>query len=197
MPISFSRRSLIASGLAGWATAGLAAARDYDLTPDHARVAFIFDVTGASQTGTVPIVQADIRVNTQDLTRSSADVSADVRRAQTGFVFSTQALLSRAVLDADTHPTVRFRSTRITLGRDSRISNGARIEGALTLRGVTRPLTLDATLTRPTGSAPDDLSVLNIQLTGLLSRSAYGASGYPNMVADAVRLEISAEIQQR
>jgi polyisoprenoid-binding protein YceI len=83
------------------------------------------------------------------------------------------------------------------LGAQGRISEGASIEGQLTLRGVTRPLDLDAVLSRPAGSAPDDLSVLTIRLTGRLSRSAFGATGYPQMVADEVELDIRAEIRAR
>ncbi|WP_299679017.1 YceI family protein [uncultured Roseobacter sp.] len=197
MALLLSRRFFVAAGLASWATAGGAASQRYDLVSARSRVAFLFDFSGATQTGTVPVSAADIRVDTANLTRSSADVTADVRGARTGMVFITQALLSPSVLDAQNHPMVRYRSTRVRLGRDGRISEGARIDGELTLRGVTRPLSLDASLTRPPGSAPDDLSVLTIRLTGTLSRSAFGAIGYPKLVADPVDLDISAEIQRR
>lgn len=196
MSLQLSRRLLITAGLASWATAGLAASQRYDLVQERSRVAFIFTVSGASQTGTVPIRSADIRVDTRNLARSSADVTADIRNARAGMLFVTQALLSPSVLDAENHPIVRYKSTRITLGRAGRISDGARIDGELTLRGVTRPLQLAASLTRPAGTAPDDLSVLNIRLTGMLSRAAFGATGYPKLVDDPVNLDISAEIQR-
>ncbi|MCV3271223.1 YceI family protein [Roseobacter sinensis] len=197
MSILLSRRVLIAAGLASLATRVEAAPQRYDLVEERSRVAFMFDMSGTAQTGTVPVSTADIRVDPRNLSRSSADVTADIRGARTGMVFITQALLSASVLDAQTHPMVRYRSTRIVLGRAGRISEGAKIEGALTLRGVTRPLILGASLTRPAGSAPDDLSVLAIRLTGTLSRAAFGAVGYPNLVADAVDLDISAEIRRR
>lgn len=197
MSLLLSRRLLITAGLASWATAGLAAAQRYDLVAERSRVAFVFSLNGGTQTGTVPVRSADIRVDTSNLARSSADVTADIRQAKGGVIFVTQALLSPSVLDAQNHPIVRYTSTRITLGRAGRISEGARIDGQLTLRGVTRPITMDASLTRPAGSAPDDLSVLNIRLTGTLSRSAFGAVGYPNLVTDPVDLDISAEIRRR
>lgn len=197
MSIMLSRRLMLAAGLASLATRSEAAAERYDLVQERSRVAFIFDFSGAAQSGTVPVSAADIRVDTRNLARSSADVTADIRDARTGMVFVTQALLSPSVLDAANHPMVRYRSTRVVLGRDGRISEGARIEGDLTLRGVTRPLVLTASLTRPAGSAPDDLSVLTIRLTGTLSRAAFGAAGYPKLVADPVDLDISAEIRRR
>lgn len=197
MSLHLSRRLLITAGLASWATAGLAATQRYDLVGERSSVAFIFSVSDAAQTGTVPIQTADIRVDTDNLARSSADVTADIRKARAGLVFVTQALLSPSVLDADTHPIVRYTSSRITLGRAGRISEGARIDGQLTLRGVTRQLNLAASLTRPAGTPANDLSVLNIRLTGTLSRAAFGAVGYPKLVADPVNLDINAEIRRR
>ncbi len=192
-----TRRLFIAAGLAGLATRAGAAPERYDLVPERSQVAFLFSMSGSPQTGTVPVSVADIQVDTGNLTRSTADVSADIRGARTGMVFITQALLGASVLDAANHPMVRYRSSRVVLGRDGRISDGARIDGDLTLRGVTRPLSLAASLTRPAGSAADDLSVLMIRLTGTLSRAAFGAVGYPKLVADPVDLDISAEIRRR
>lgn len=197
MPLLISRRVLIASGLASWATAGAAAPAPYDLIGANARVAFTFTASGAAQTGTVPVRTADIRVDTKNLSASSADVTADIREARAGLLFVTQALLSPSVLDAQNHPIVRFVSTKIILGKNNRISNGARIDGNLTLRGVTRPVQMAAQLTRPAGTAPNDLSVLYISLKGSLSRARFGATGYPKLVADPVDLDIFAEIRAR
>lgn len=195
MTCLITRRTVIAAALGALATQAHSAARRYRLVPQNSKVAFGFIVNGAAQSGTLPILNADIRVDTSDLTRSSADVTGDIRRAKTGLAFVTQALLSADVLDAANHPTVRFRSKNIALGRKGRISEGARITGDLTLRGVTRPLTLNALLSRPSGTAPDDLSTLTIQLNGALNRQDFGAVGYPKLVTDTVTLDIRAEIR--
>jgi polyisoprenoid-binding protein YceI len=141
------------------------------------------------------VYTADIRIDLDNLAASSADVTADIRRARTGLIFVTQALLSESVLDADNHPIVRFASTRTRLGEKGRISEGARIDGQLTLRGATRAISLDALLSRPAGTAPDDLSVLFVQLTGTLNRRDFGVTGYPGLVADTVTLDIRAELR--
>ncbi len=49
-------------------------------------------------------------------------------------------LLSEDFFDAARHPAITFRSTRVT-----RAAGGFRMTGALTIRGVTREVTLDAT----------------------------------------------------
>lgn len=197
MTLILTRRLLIAGGLA---IAGLplwAAPRRYDLAAASSSISFAFKVNGASQTGTVPVSAADIRVDPDNLVNSSADVTADIRAAKTGLIFVTQALLSASVLDANTHPQVRFVSKRIMLGQTGRISEGARIDGALTLRGVTRDVRLNALLARPAGSAPDDLSVLIVRLTGQLNRHDFGAAGYPKIVEETVDLDIRADIRAR
>ena len=195
MRLPLTRRALLATALSALATKGAAAPRPYALVPERSEVAFRFWLNGTAQTGTVPVRSADIEVDPANLSASRAEVTADVGKARTGLIFVTQALLSASVLDAGNHPIVRFRSTRIRLGAKGRISEGARIEGDLTLRGVTRPISLNAVLSRPSGSAPDDLSVLFVDLDGQLSRASFGASGYPDLVADTVELDIHAEIR--
>ncbi len=192
-----SRRDLIASALcaAFLARPAHAARVPYTLGPNGARITYTFDLMGTATTGTVPVTRADLGVDPQNLTASTADVTADLRRARTGLIFATQALKSAQVLDAARHPFARFRATRVRLGPGGRISNGAEIAGNLTLRGVTRPVTFDAGLFRPPGTAPDDLSRLTVRLRGSLSRTAYGATGYPELVADIVGMDIEADIR--
>lgn len=192
-----TRRHFIAASLAFAASPAQAARRAYELVAAGSRIAFIFTSSGAAQTGTVPVSTADIVVDTSNLTRSSAAVTADIRKVSSGLVFITQAIKSADLLDAANHPVVRFTSTAIRLGAQGRISAGAEIDGNLTLRGVTRPITLQATLTRPAGTAPDDLSLLYIQLKGALSRSDYGATGYAGLADDQVDLDIRAELRAR
>jgi polyisoprenoid-binding protein YceI len=188
---------MIAACLAFCATPAISAERAYELVPAGSSISFIFTTSGARQSGTVPVATADIRVNTRRLDRSSATVTADIRNVSSGLVFVTQAIKSPELLDAAKHPIVRFVSTRIRLGSAGRISEGAVIEGNLTLRGVTRPIALQAKLSRPAGTPPDDLSVLFIQLNGTISRADFGAAGYAGLADDAVDLNIRAEIRAR
>lgn len=189
------RRSfLIASGTACLARPAWAVQRPYQLGANGARINYTFMLNGISQTGRIPVTKADIRIDPDDLSNSFVDVSADVRRARTGLVFATQALKSPSVLNAAAFPLARFRSTTITLGPQGRISDGAVMSGELTLRGVSKPVRFDANVFRPTGSAAGDLSRLSVRLRGHLSRAAFGAVGYPELVSDAVRIDIDADI---
>ena len=109
-------------------------------------------------------------------------------------LFATQALKSTQVLDTANHPFTRFRSTRVRLGPGGRLSDGASLEGDLTLRGITRRIRFEAGLFRPRGSQPDQLDRLEVRLRTTISRAAFKATGYANLVGDSVELDIWAEI---
>ncbi|MCI5097618.1 MAG: YceI family protein [Rhodobacteraceae bacterium] len=171
-----------------------AAPRAYRLLPDQSRVGFNFFVGGGKQSGTMPVRSADIVVDPNRLAASQVAVELDVTRARTGIFLATQAMTGPEVLDAKRFPTIRFRSTRIRLAQDGRLSGGAQIDGELTIRDVTRPVSLAANLYRTAGSAPEDLDQLSIRLTGTVSRKAFGASGHADLVEDRVELDVQAVI---
>lgn len=174
----------------------LAAPLPYRIVPEATDVRFRFLLGGQPQQGRIPVQAARIRIDPDDLASSQADITLDASRARAGTVFATSALKSPAVLDTARFPVVRFRSTRIRLGPGGRLSGGAQIQGRLTLRGITRPLTLQAALYRRPGTAPKDLRELDVHLSGQLSRAAYGATGYADLVADQVTLAIRARIHR-
>ena len=91
------------------------------------------------------------------------------------------------------YPTLSFKSTRITGTGDD-----LTIEGEMTIKGVTKPLTLTGELSRtvtdPWGNQRNSLAV-----TGKLSREAFGLTWNMAlefgglMVSDEVKLHIEAE----
>ncbi|MGI9368865.1 MAG: YceI family protein [Ruegeria sp.] len=166
----------------------------YKLNTNETSVEFSYVLSGVPQSGTMPISNSDIRIDTSQLTNSRVSVSLDVTSASTKLPFARSAMLSPEVLDAAGFPTISFKSTRISLGASGRLSDGATITGDLTVRGVTRPITLQASLYRQRGSTPEDLSTLFIRLTGALNRNDFGASGYSDLVGDLVGLDIRAKI---
>lgn len=190
------RATLLSLASLPFATGAKAAPIPYRLDAQVSRVGFRFNLSGANQTGSMPVKSAKIMIDPANLSRSTVDVSVDVARTDTRLMFARDAMLGQDVLWAKRYPTIRFVSTRVQLGPGGRISDGARITGNLTLRGVTRPVTFDAGLYRNRGSARSDLSKLFIRLRGAISRSAFGADGYPSLVRDRVELDIKAVIVQ-
>jgi len=192
---TMTRRAALAGLCCLAALPAHAAQRRYTLEPDGSRVGFQFQLSGRPQTGTIPIQSADIMVDTGRLTRSKVSVVLNAQGAQTALPFALGPLKSEQVLGVNRWPQISFVSQKIKLGPDGRISNGATMTAALTLRGVTKPVTLDAALYRTPGSAADDLDRLRVHLKGAVSRSAFGATGYPELVGDEVALDVTARIR--
>lgn len=188
------RRNFLASLSLLAALPSWAAPTRYAIGPEGARIRFDFDLMGGIQSGTVPLATADLQIDPDNLSASTADVTADVRNARTGLFFATEAMKSEGVLDARNHPTASFRSTRVILGSGGRISDGGALEGDLTLRGVTQPVRFDAAIYRPRGTAPTDLSRLSVLLRGSVDRFAFGAAGYPDLVGPNVGIDIQVDI---
>jgi polyisoprenoid-binding protein YceI len=195
MTVPTRRWALLALGaLVLGPSPAISAPTRYALRQSESRVGFRFTLSGVPTQGSMPVQSAEIVIDPQNLAASRVDVTVKVIGAQTSLFFATQALVGPQVLDAARFPTIRFVSRSVQLARDGRLSGGARISGLLTMRGVTRPITLNANLLREPGSAPDDLRNLIVRLDGVLNRSAFGATGYPDLVGNRVDLDILAVI---
>jgi polyisoprenoid-binding protein YceI len=172
--------------------AALAAPTAYVLEPERSSVGYETDFGQNGITGRMPVSAADLTLDFDQVANSTIDVTLDVSRATASFPFAAQALKGDTVLDARNFPTIRFVSTRIRADGDA-----AQVKGDLTIRGVTRPVTLTAQIFRPEGAAAGDNSHLTVQMRGAVQRSAFGATGFADMVGDEVRLDIIARIAQR
>ena len=174
------------------ATAALpahAAPMPYDLEPDQSSVGFETDFGPDRITGAMPVKSARLVLDFDQVANCVIDVSLDVANANASFPFAAQAMKGPKVLDATAFPEMTFRSTAIR-----RAVAGASVDGDLTIRGITRPVTLAASIYRQHGTDANDLSHLTVRLTGKVNRSDYGATGWSDMVGDEVRLTITARI---
>jgi polyisoprenoid-binding protein YceI len=114
--------------------------------------------------------------------------------APAGFL---EKLLDEKWLSATAFPKITFRSTKVELTG----ANTARIRGDLTLRGVTQPMTLDATFNGGYAGHPYDPNArIGFSLRGSLKRTAFGVSegvpppGSTMGVGDDVSIEIETEL---
>ena len=89
--------------------------------------------------GTMAIRDFELDFRPDDLAASSVRVSLDAASIDTGQEGRDQHLRSADFLEVEAHPTIEFDSTRIERSR-----GGYAIYGDLTIRGVTRPVVLDA-----------------------------------------------------
>lgn len=166
-----------------------AATTAYHLDPAASTVAFETDFGPDLITGSIPLERADLKLDFDNVANCTVDVALDVTGAKASFPFAAQALKGPKVLAAKDHPRMTFESTSV-----KRAGEAADVTGNLTIRGVTKAVTLHAQIFRPKGSSADDLDHLTVKLTGKVNRSDFGATGWSDMVGDQVRIIITARI---
>lgn len=130
----------------------------------------------------------------EDLTGSRIDVSLDAASITTGATDRDDHLRSGDFLDAENHPKLRFVSTDITADGE-----GWKLTGDLTIRDVTRPVTLDVIYE---GSAADPWGNEHVGFTastkvnredwGLTWNAALEGGGW--LVSKDVALEIEGQL---
>jgi polyisoprenoid-binding protein YceI len=164
----------------------------YRLDPAGSSVAFEVDFGPDVIAGQMPILSADMTLDFDSPGQSRVSVLLDAAGATAGFPFATQALTGPTVLATAEHPAIRFETTvfRAQPGPGAR----AEIDGLLTIRGIAQPVTLAAEIFRREGAAEGDLSTLSVHMATEVSRAAFEANGWSDMVGDAVRIRIVARI---
>ncbi len=164
----------------------------YVLDPAGSEVAFEIGVGKNPLRGVMPVSRADLTLDFDHAAASRVDVTLDVTGARMALPFATEAVKGAQVLDAARFREIRFQSLRLNANGQT-----AAVDGNLTIRGITRPITLAAQIFRPKGSVEGDRSALIVHLKGTVSRSAFGASGYGDLVGDPVAIDIRARILLR
>ena len=163
----------------------------YQLDQRAAEVGFEIDMGQGPLRGQMPVSRADLILDFDRAAASRVRVTLDASRARMGLPFATDAMKSDSVLATRTHPEILFESTRLSASGQK-----ATVAGKITIRGVTRPITLSAQIFRPKGSAAGERDRLSVHLTGTIHRSDFGATGYADMVGDEIRLDITAHIRR-
>jgi polyisoprenoid-binding protein YceI len=179
-----------------------AAATTWDIDTSHAAANFkVRHLMVAHVRGQLGPVTGTIVIDEQDPSRSRVDVSIDARGIDTREPKRDEHLRSADFLDVANHPSVTFRATRVEAPRG--LAGDLRVSGELTIRGVTRPVTLEVealppAINDPWGNARRGVSArarINRKDWGLEWNLAIEAGGV--VVGDEVAIEIEAEIVAR
>jgi len=176
--------------------------RTWDIDTSHATAGFkVRHLMLAHVRGHLGPVTGTVFIDEQDLSRSRVDVSIDARGIDSREPKRDDHLRSADFLDVANHPTVTFRSTRVDA--PSGPTGDLRVTGDLTIRGVTRPVTLDVEALPPVIQDPWGNTRRGVSARGRINRKDWGlkwnialeAGGVT--VGEEVGIEIEAEIVAR
>ncbi|KAF1003553.1 MAG: Protein YceI [Luteibacter sp.] len=163
------------------ATTPLAAA-DLRIDPLRSRAEFSVRMLWVSTvSGSFESIRGEVAIDRQAHT---AVVKADI---DTESIHMESARLRRWVLapeffDAEHHPQIHFESLPVSLHS---LTSGGEVEGSLTMRGVTRPVTFRM---EPNRCPPDAMAGCVLQLQGSIDRTDFDMRGHRGALSDRVNL---------
>ena len=170
------------------ATAALAAPTTYSPEPNHTFVRFAYNHMGFSTqesrfNSTSGTVTYDPAAKT-----ASIDMLINTKSVDTGSDLFNGHIQGPDYLDTAQFSTATFKSTSVKFDGDTPVS----IEGNLTVKGVTKPVTLKVTSFKH-GLNMMKKDSIGADATGTIKRSDFNMSKAVPMVGDEVTLEIAIE----
>ena len=163
----------------------------YRIDPTHAQARITWNHMGLSRPGaTFETIEGVIRIDAANPANSSVSVTIPVSGADTGVPALDAMFQGADFFDAERHPNIIFVSREV---RFTGLGNRFEVDGDLTVRGVTRPVTLDAVLN---GSGPNPMTgapSVGFSASTTLKRSDFGLGVALPMVGDEIDVQITVE----
>ena len=154
---------------------------DYVLDAAHTRIGFVARHTMATKVpGHFDAFEGRAHLDGDDPSKSTAELTIQAASIQTHNPRRDQALRDK-FLDAGHHPTITFTSTRVDQVDETTFT----LTGDLTIRGTTKPITIDLTLTAADRLTFDGTVPINRRDWG----ANWSAAGF--LVSKQVRLELA------
>ena len=170
------------------ATAGQAAAADYVQAPGSTLV-FASNYQGETFTGRFGSFTTTMRFDPKQLATSQLDVAIQLAGTQTGNKDRDDTLVSADFFNVGKFAQARYTATKFrALG-----GNQYAADGTLTLRGVSKPVVLNAVLNKRGLQPMLGKQAIGFDATAAIKRSDFGISKHVPMVGDVVTLRITAE----
>ena len=186
-----------------------APAGDYAADPTHASVNFKVQHLGLAWyslkfktfDATVSFDPANIAASKVTATIKPSDLvigyPQDYVKNHPGTKFKTwedDVANSTNLLDGGKFPTITFTSTSVEPSGE----RSAKVTGDLTLKGVTKPITLDVTFSGETASHYfAKVPAIGFSATGTFKRSDFGMEYLAGVVSDDVKVEIEGDFIQK
>jgi polyisoprenoid-binding protein YceI len=185
----FALLSVIAAVASGVVAPAVAAPETYVIDPTHTYPRFSYSHFGLStqlsrfnQTSGTVVLDKSART-------ASVDVVIDMTSVDTGYATFNEHIQAEDFLDTAKYPTATFKSTKVRFDGDKPVA----IDGNLTIKGVTKPVTLKVTnfvnMTHPMLNK----DAIGADASTVIRRSDFNAGKYAPNVGDELTISIALE----
>lgn len=183
------KRLALLAVLASFAGAAAAASTTYVIDPTHTLPRFSYSHFGYStQLSRFDKTSGTITIDPAAGT-GHVDVVIDATSVDSGYPVFNGHLQDADFFDTAKYPTITFKSDKVAF-KDGKVVS---VSGDLTIKGVTRPVTLDVTsflcMKHPIMNKP----ACGANATAVIKRSEFNMGKYAPYVSDDVRLDIPVE----
>lgn len=174
---------------ASFATSAFAAPETYVIDPVHTSPRFEYSHFGYSNqihsfdktSGTIVFDRA--------ARTGSVDVTIDVKSVNTGYPLFNEHIQDEEFFDTAKYPTITFKSTAVKFEGDKPVS----VDGNLTIKGVTKPVTLTLTSFQAMPHPIMKKDAIGANATTKIKRTEFNMGKYAPYVSDDVTLSIAME----
>src|SRR5690606_10501441 len=192
MTMNLTRLShaLLGATLVAASACAFAAPVTYTIDPAHTDVVAQWNHFGFSN----PIahlgqVEGTITYDPDSVAASSVEVVLPLAGLSSHVKAFDEHLRSADFFDAETFPQARFKSTRVESAGEGKL----RITGDLTIKDITRPVVLAATINKVGENPMTGQPAAGFDAVATIKRTDFGLGMYAPNVSDEVKLRITTE----
>ena len=162
----------------------------YTLDPTHTDVLVEWTHFGFSKPSAhFGITEGKLVYDADDASKSSVEVTIPVTAIDTFVPKLDEHLKGADFFDAGKFPTATFKSTSVAAAGTNKLT----VTGDLTVKGTTKPVTLDVTINGAGEHPMAKVPSVGFDATTTLKRSDFGVGAYAPAVSDEVKVRITTE----
>ncbi|EKU55876.1 YceI-like domain protein [Acinetobacter sp. WC-323] len=168
----------------------LAAPVDYKIDPTHTATVFSWNHFGFSTpSANFTDIQGTIKVDNAKPANSSVEVTIPLSSVNTNVPALDKEFQEEAWFNAAKYPNITFKSIKV----ETKDKKHFKITGDLTVKGVTKPVVLDAVLNKQGEHPMAKVPAIGFNATTSFNRSAFGIGNYVPNVGDKITVNITTE----
>lgn len=184
------RKTLLVAALLAFAGSAFAAPVSYKLDPNHTNVLATWNHFGFSNPSVgFSQVEGTLVYDADKVSASSVEVSLPINGLWAFSALFNEHLNSADWFDSAQFPTATFKSTKVEAAGEGKL----KVTGDLTIRGITKPVVLNATLNKAADHPLGKRAALGFDATATVKRSDFGLAKYVPNVSDEVQIHITTE----
>lgn len=183
-----------ATGLPGQHDPKRVTAGTYQVDPGHTQVLFAYNHLGFTQNmGILTQPSGSLTLDPKALSQAKVSISFPIANIRTGVAALDEHMMKPDLFDAAKFPTATFTSTSIKVDEND---HEAEITGNLTIKGVTREVTLDADFVGAGVNPMTKKETVGFNAEAVIKRSDFGLNAFVPAVGDSIELKITAAFEK-